>query len=182
LDLQALDDTDLMLRVKAGSREAFAALIRRHQQSLLNFFRRMGARTDEAEDMTQETFLRLFGYRSRYEPTGKFTNLLFVLARHVRADVARRARRRPEAPEESIDERPDPSSRGAARAEARLEAEAALARLSEKLRAVVVLSVYRGLEYREIAKILEIPVGTVKSRMHLAMRELREALHVGSTK
>lgn len=167
-----------MALVRHGERGAFVVLVRRHQKSLLNFFRRMGARSDEAEDMAQETFLRVFGYRDRYEPTGKFTNFLFVLARHVWADAGRRSQRRPEVPSETLDEGPAPDERGAPRAEARVDVEAALAQLSEKLRSVVVLSVYQGLEYARIAEILAIPVGTVKSRMHLAMRRLREAFGV----
>ncbi len=167
-----------MTLVREGSRDAFVVIVRRHQKSLLNFFRRMGARSHEVEDMAQDTFLRVFNYRLRYEPTGKFTNFLFVLARHVWADAGRRAQRRPESLSETLDEGPAPDDRGAARAEARVDVEAVLAQLSEKLRSVVVLSVYQGLEYRRIAEILTIPVGTVKSRMHLAMRQMREALDV----
>jgi RNA polymerase sigma-70 factor (ECF subfamily) len=194
MDLERLESRDLMPLVREGcrrsgsfegpacpegrGRDAFVVLVRRHQKSLLNFFRRMGARSHEVEDMAQETFLRVFNYRDRYEPTGKFTNFLFVLARHVWADAGRRAQRRPEVLSETLDEGPAPDERGVTRAEARLDVDAALARLSEKLRAVVVLSVYQGLEYSRIAEVLEIPVGTVKSRMHLAMRQLREALGV----
>ncbi|MHC5058052.1 MAG: RNA polymerase sigma factor [Planctomycetota bacterium] len=178
MDLERLKGRELMTLVREGSREAFVVIVRRHQKSLLNFFRRMGARSHEVEDMAQETFLRVFNYRDRYEPTGKFTNFLFVLARHVWADAGRRAQRRPETLSDTLDEGPDPDERGRARAEARVDVEAALAELSEKLRAVVVLSVYQGLEYSRIAEILEIPVGTVKSRMHLAMGRLREALDV----
>jgi len=192
MDLERLDSRELMVLVGEGSRrsgslegpagpdgrggEAFVLIVRRHQKSLLNFFRRMGARSHETEDMAQDTFLRVFNYRDRYEPTGKFTNFLFVLARHVWADAGRRAKRRPEVRSDSLDDGPAPDERGVARAEARVDIEAALAQLSEKLRSVVVLSVYEGLEYSRIAEILEIPVGTVKSRMHLAMGRLREAL------
>jgi len=194
MDIERLDSRELMALVREGSqrsgsfegpacpdglgREAFVVIVRRHQKSLLNFFRRMGARTHEVEDMAQETFLRVFNYRDRYEPTGKFTNFLFVLARHVWADAGRRAQRRPESLSETLDEGPAPDERGVARAEARVDVASALARLSEKLRSVVVLSVYEGLEYRRIAEVLDIPVGTVKSRMHLAMRQMREILDV----
>ncbi len=179
MDLDALDDHRLMALLRGRSPDAFAALVRRHQQSLLNFFRRMGARMDEAEDMAQETFLRVFNYRERYEPSGKFTNFLFVLARHAWADAGRRAKRRPERPSETLDENPS-ADRHVARSDARMDVAQALDTLSEKLRDVVVLSIYQGREYREIAEILGIPVGTVKSRMHLAMRALREAFDVES--
>jgi len=178
MDIDRLDGPELMALVREGRREAFIVIVRRHQKSLLNFFRRMGARSHEVEDMAQETFLRVFNYRDRYEPTGKFTNFLFVLARHVWADAGRRAQRRPESLSEKLDDRPAPDERGVARAEARVDVEAALLGLSEKLRSVVVLSVYEGLEYSRIAEVLDIPVGTVKSRMHLAMRQMREILDV----
>ena len=179
MEINDLDDHELMARIARGCQDAFAVLVRRYQQSLLNFFRRMGARMDEAEDMAQETFLRVFDYRERYEPSGKFTNFLFVLARHAWADAGRRAKRRPERPSETLDENPS-AERHVARSDARMDVAEALAGLSEKLRAVVVLSVLQGREYREIAEILGIPVGTVKSRMHLAMRGLREAFDVQS--
>ncbi len=178
MDLERLESRELMALVGESNKDAFVVIVRRHQKSLLNFFRRMGARTQEVEDMAQDTFLRVFNYRHRYEPTGKFTNFLFVLARHVWADAGRRAHRRPESLSETLDEGPAPGERGIARADARADVEVALAQLSEKLRSVVVLSVYQGLEYRRIAEILDIPVGTVKSRMHLAMRQMREALNV----
>ncbi len=179
MDHSELDDHGLMAQIRGGSQDAFAVLVRRYQQSLLNFFRRMGARTDEADDMAQVTFLRVFEYRERYEPSGKFTNFLFVLARHAWADAGRRAKRRPERPSETLDENPS-ADEPVSRSDARLDVTQALAGLSEKLREVVVLSVFQGREYREISKILDIPVGTVKSRMHLAMRGLREALDVES--
>jgi RNA polymerase sigma-70 factor (ECF subfamily) len=178
MDIERLEGRELMTLVREGNRDAFVVIVRRHQKSLLNFFRRMGARMHEVEDMAQDTFLRVFNYRNRYEPTGKFTNFLFVLARHVWADAGRRAQRRPESLSETLDENPARDDRGAARADARADVDAALAQLSEKLRSVVVLSVYQGFEYRRIAEILTIPVGTVKSRMHLAMRQMREALDV----
>ncbi len=185
MDIGGLDDHALMARIALGDKNAFAILVRRYQQSLLNFFRRMGARTDEAEDMAQETFLRVFGYRARYAPSGKFSNFIFVLARHAWADAGRRAKRRPEIPSDLLDENPAggeaacrSGSRSNARVDARLDVERALETLSEKLRAVVVLGVLQGLEYRDVARVLDIPVGTVKSRLHLAMRGLREAFDV----
>ncbi|MGQ9662388.1 MAG: RNA polymerase sigma factor [Kiritimatiellia bacterium] len=82
-------DADLMLEVADGSEEAFAELIRRHQDSLLNFFVRMGAHY-HAEDLVQETFLRIFRWRKRYRPTARFRTFLYVVARHVWVDNCRR--------------------------------------------------------------------------------------------
>ena len=94
-ELEQLSDPDLMKRSAAGRQEAFETVVRRHQKPLLNFFRRMGASYSEAEDMVQETFLRLFDYRFRYRPLAKFTTFLYRLASHVRVDGLRKLQRQP---------------------------------------------------------------------------------------
>ncbi|HUW59279.1 MAG TPA: RNA polymerase sigma factor [Planctomycetota bacterium] len=174
---EEITDIELMGRIGRDDRDAFTVLIRRHQHSLVNFFRRMGALHDEAEDLVQDTFLRVYSYRKRYRPTGKFTNFLYVLARHAWANLGRKALRTPRADETAV-ARTALASRTPL-ADARMDVQTALEALSEKLRAVVVLNVYQGLKYREIAEVLEIPLGTVKSRMHLALRQLKELLDVG---
>ncbi len=181
MDLSAASDVDLMSHVKRGDAAAFAALVRRHQGPLVNFFRRMGADRGEAEDMAQDTFLRLYGYRMKYVLTAKFTTFLYLLARHAWADGVRKLKRWRRASFPS-DEGPweVESADDVARIASRLDLEEALARLSERLRPVVVMSVYQGLAYEEIAAALEIPIGTVKSRMFLALRRLKEDLHVAA--
>lgn len=172
---EAPDDVRLMERVKAGDRDAFTALIRRHQGPLVNFFRRMGADTHEAEDMTQATFLRLYGYRLKYAPTAKFTTFLYTLARNAWTDNVRKLKRWRNA--DFTDGRWEVAGpEEVRRIENRLVVQEALSRLSERLRIVVVMSVYQGLRYEEISEALEIPVGTVKSRMFIALRRLKEVL------
>jgi RNA polymerase sigma-70 factor, ECF subfamily len=172
------DDPDvaLMLDVVSGSHESFAALIRRHQDALLNFFTRMGAYLD-GEDLVQETFLRVYRYRERYRPTARFKTFLYVLARHVWADRCRKSMRRERL---TFWLRADAEIRDGAPAErcraAELDVQAALNCLSPKLREVLVLSIYQGLRYQEIADILDIPLGTVKSRVNLALAAMRRLL------
>lgn len=167
LDIQA------MQAVAKGDSDAFGDIIDRNQQSLLNFFYRMGAQPSVAEDLAQETFLRLYRWRARYEPRARFATFLFTLARHAWTDHLRRVMRRPkEGGGEMSETVPDPDA-GIEATDLHLDLQTALGRLSEKLRDVVVLNVYQGLAYKEIAGILEIPEGTVKSRMFLALRELR---------
>ncbi|MBN2711743.1 MAG: sigma-70 family RNA polymerase sigma factor [Planctomycetes bacterium] len=169
-------DVEAMLRVARGDREAFGELIDRHQNALLNFFRRMGASTHEGEDLAQETFLRLYSWRERYEPKAKFTTFFYTLARHVWADHLRKEMRSPKTSGGELStEMPHPES-GSGAAELNLDIKAALAKISEKLRSVIVLNVYHGLQYKEIAEVLDIPEGTVKSRMFLGLRELRKYL------
>lgn len=166
-----------MEAIKGGSEDAFAALVRRHQDSLVNFFRRLGANTS-AQDLAQETFLRVFRYRMKYRPDAKFTTFLYTLARHAWADSMRKEKRH-EALADGLEAELDggygtipPDSH------AKLDASAALGLLPEKLRLVVVMSIYQGMRYEEIAGALDVPVGTVKSRMFLAIRRMQEALDV----
>lgn len=168
------DDFELMRCLRTGDPEAMAFLVRRHQGPLLNFFRRMGACTD-AEDAVQETFIRVYNYRDRYRPTAKFTTFLYTVARHVRNDLLRKVMRR-EALVERMSAEPEatPQAPGPAGVAWRLDIHAALAQLPEKLRGVVVLGVYQGLRQEEIAAVLDIPLGTVKSRMFNALERLKE--------
>ncbi len=169
-------DIELMQRSRHGSREAFAELVQRYQNRLVNFFRRMGVPLTEAEDLVQTTFLRVYAYRKRWRPTGKFTSFLYVIARHVWTDMVRKSARTPRANEAAIAGAATDGD-GAA-SDARMDVGAALVELSEKLRSVVVLNLYQGLKYQEIADVLDIPLGTVKSRMHLALKQLKEILDV----
>jgi RNA polymerase sigma-70 factor (ECF subfamily) len=176
--LEDLDDTDLMRMVREGRREAFECLVRRHQQPLLNFFHRMGVPM-HAEDMTQETLVRVFNYRDRYKPSAKFTTFLYTVARHVFLDERRKAKRMSLFAERTRNEAQASRDGGLREMSARLDVQAALERLPEKLRAVVVLNAQQGLKYDEIAGVLDIPVGTVKSRMFFALRQLREMFDDG---
>ena len=116
------------------------------------------------------------GY-ARYQPAARFTTFLYHVARHVWADRGRKIMRferlatelRLQA--EAVATKPPPSpGRG-------LDVQAALDRLSPKLREVIVLNVYQGLRYQEVADALGIPLGTVKSRINLALAALKETLH-----
>jgi len=175
------DDAALMALVRDDHREAFTVLVRRHQKTLLNFFTRYGVQVCDAEDLVQQTFLRLFRYRTRYKPAAKLTTFLFLLGRQVWIDELRRRRRAERLTQALTREMevdctisPEGSAHGGA------DVAGALARLPEGLRMVVELGVFRELPYAEIARILEIPLGTVKSRMFHALRGLRRMLEASS--
>jgi len=170
----ARSDEALMMEVRAGHTESFSPLICKYQQPLVNFFRRLGVYTD-AEDLIQETFLKVYRYRRRYRVTAKFSTFLYRVARNVWVDHCRKAARRKDLLERYEDDVPKPSDRPPTAA--RLDVQEAVAALPEKLRMVVVLSIYQGMKYEQIAEILGIPAGTVKSRMHLAMGRLKEHMH-----
>lgn len=162
-----------MARARLGEEDAFALLIRRHQAPLLNFFRRLGAGS-EVEDLVQDVFLRVYRYRDRYAPTARFTTFLYTLARHAWADHWRKLKRRQRIADRAEAEWPRQDDTAAGRLGRGIDAQEALGRLPEKLRIVLVLSLHQGFRYREIAVILGIPVGTVKSRVFLAVRRLKD--------
>ena len=173
------DDALLMQRAGGGDQAAFDTLVRRHQRPLLNFFLRLGVEGD-AEDLVQQTFVRLYRYRDRYRPTAKLTTFLYILARQVRVDELRKQQRRRRLHDSAVEQAEIEASAaaptGVGTGGLTDELQQALGSLSQRHRDVVTLGVLQELEYVEIAKILKIPVGTVKSRMFTAMRQLRRHL------
>ena len=170
------DDFALMAQVRDDCEDAFRRLVERHQRPLLNFFARMGAST-HGEDLAQETFVRLWNYRHKYKPAAKFTTFLYTLARHAWLDFVRRQIRFRLFSDRYQKEIPAFTDGGLGKLRRQLDIQAALERLTPKLREVLVLAVHQGLSYEEIAAILSIPVGTVKSRVSNALSTLQEMFH-----
>jgi RNA polymerase sigma-70 factor (ECF subfamily) len=170
-------DEALMRRVQSGEREAFRELMRRWQAPLFRFFAVVGLDRHDCEDCVQETFLRLFAYRERYRPRGSgLRAFLFRIARNVSIDSFRRARNR--RGWVSVDAlAADPASEDRCSLwNDRFDLETALRDLPARLRVVVALNLFEGLSYRETAEALDLPTGTVKSRMHHALLRLRAVL------
>ncbi|MBR3221496.1 MAG: RNA polymerase sigma factor [Kiritimatiellae bacterium] len=154
------------------SDEELVAEALKFEKNLLNFFWRQGVSVSEGEDLVQETYLRLWNYRDKYEPSAKLSTFLFLIARQVRIDALRRQTRRAEREEAWGGSRPEtvpPPDHGV-----RGDVRWAVAQLSEPLREVVELGVFQDLPYAEVGKVLGIPVGTVKSRMSNALKKLKE--------
>ena len=176
------DDFQLMERVKRGSAEAFTELFGRHQAALYRFFRRLGADRSQAEDEVQETFLKIYVHRARYRPLVSFRAFLYSVARNTWYDRLRKKRRSREIvrlddlnPATTDDlNLSTPSS--VEKTDSRIDVQESLNSLSERMRVVLILSVYQGLSYPEIADVLGIPVGTVKTRVFYALRRLKEYL------
>ena len=169
-----------MSAVMTGDRTAVEELVHRHQGPLLGFFFRMldGDRA-QAEDLVQEAFLRLLQQRT-YDPQRAFKPWLYAVAANLARDHLRTARARPVGPGDQLlallpDRAPGPDQRAVAAAEARRVADA-LARLSEDVRATLVLRYANDLSLADIAATLDVPVGTVKSRLNAGTRRLRELL------
>jgi RNA polymerase sigma-70 factor, ECF subfamily len=164
-----------MWRMAADSRDALTELVGRYQTPLLNYFTRLGVYRDQ-EDLVQETFIRLYKYRKRYRASARFNTFLYRIAHSVWVDHCRKLIRRERMMGYiRLDARIDEEVAAVVR-KTPPDVDAVLAVLSPKLREVLILSVYQGLRQREIADILSIPLGTVKSRLHLAMQTVRETL------
>ncbi|MBI1944500.1 MAG: sigma-70 family RNA polymerase sigma factor [Deltaproteobacteria bacterium] len=170
-------DDELMSEARAGVDAAFDLLVRRHQAAVLRVAARYLGDAELAHDVAQTTFVQLFGWLPRYQPRGKFRAFLMRVALRQCAMAARTrsaARRREDAA--------PVADAGATPAEVALERERrrqldrALTALSPKLRAVVVLRHCGGMSYDEVAAAMDLPVGTVKSRVFAALAKLRDAL------
>ena len=184
------EETELMRRVAGGDTHAFTPLVERVLPRLLGYFRRLGADGALAEDCAQEVLFKIYRVRERYRPQARFVTYLFHVARNHWIDVYRHRRAQPptvsaDAPGRGgegqglaadlpADE--DEAGAGLDRSALGQALDRGVAGLGEQHREVFVLSQVEGLRYQEIGEILGIPVGTVKSRMHAAVRQLREQL------
>jgi RNA polymerase sigma-70 factor, ECF subfamily len=178
-------DRDLVESWRQGEPEAFAALVRRHQRRVFGLLLRMLGNREEAEDAAQDTFLNLHRHGHRFRHESRFSTFVYRVA--VNAALNRRrslGRRRAHA--DAFNEAqsfaplapaalPDPE-RALAGDELRARIGRELLTLPEALRAPVVLFDIEGLSYGEIAEVLEVAEGTVKSRIHRARQALRSRL------
>jgi RNA polymerase sigma-70 factor (ECF subfamily) len=175
-----------MLRFKAGDVRAFEVIVRRHRTPVFSFLLRLTGDRGRAEDLCQETFLKVVKASAGWEERARFTTWLFAIARNLAVDEARRmAFRRaeplePAEPGERRREEPateDPApDRAADAALVRPKLEAALQALPPEQREVFLLREYSGLRFAEIAEVTGAPENTVKSRMRYALEALRAEL------
>ena len=170
-------DAELVERYLRGDVEAFDELMRAHEDRVFAVCLRMLRDRDAALDATQETFVTVFRKADRFSGRSAFSTWLYRVAVNTCYDQARRRRRHEAAPlPESNDPVDVAADDGFRSAEVRSEIEAALAALPDEFRAAVVLSDVEGLALQTVADILEVPVGTVKSRVFRGRRLLAEAL------
>lgn len=169
-------ELELITQAQRGDRRAFGELIRRHREGVVNVVYRMCGDAHLAEDAAQEAFIRAWRHLPKFRPRSPFRNWLYRIATNVALDVLRRER-----PTIGLDELSLASS--AKGPQERVEQEErgeqvrrAVLALAPGSRTVLVLREYEGLSYREIAETLEIPIGTVMSRLNYARKCLRESL------
>ena len=177
-------DAELVTRWQAGDASAFEALVRRHERPVFRLALRMLGNREEAEDVAQEALLSLHRHGHRFRRESRFSTFVYRVTANAALNRRRtlgrsRARERLLAERESgFDPTPSPRNPGDALvgAEAQARVQEALQELSPDLRVAVVLFDIEGLPYGEIARVLEVPEGTVKSRIHRARNALREKL------
>jgi RNA polymerase sigma-70 factor (ECF subfamily) len=175
--LQAVSDLDLIQAARGGDRAAFDALLRLHQDRVFSICLATIRDRELALDATQETFITLFRKLDRFDGRSAFSTWLYRVTMNTCYDVLRRARRHAtETFPEHLDPADPSSSDQFAAADVRPELAEALASIPEEFRVAVVLSDLEGLPLAEVADILDVPIGTVKSRVFRGRRLLADIL------
>ncbi len=175
--LGSRDDDELMRLAKAGVDAAFDVLVRRHQARVLRLCARGIGDTALARDVAQATFVELHRCLARYEPRNCFRAYLARIAINCCAMTGRAQQAQRRRDERATMAEPNPPPDDLMIAKDRLrDLDAALATLSEKLRTVVVMRYAGELSLEEIAIALELPIGTVKSRLFAGLEKMRTAL------
>ncbi len=173
------DEAELITAAKTGDQEAFRQLVERYQGAVYNLAYRMLGIPEEAEDAAQEIFVRIYRQLERYDPTRKFSTWTLVIATNYCIDQLRR-RRMQLVPLENIipwarDREAGPEAEALGQ-ESRDEVQRLIRELPEKYRAPLVLRYWEDLSCAEIAEILGVPEGTVKTQIHRARKALGKLL------
>lgn len=172
-------DEALMNAYQQGDQTALAGLVRRHADSLLGYLVRLCMQRQQAEDVFQETFLRVHRKAGSFRAGNRFKPWLYAIATHLAIDSLRRRSRWFVSLEEDekpiIDPGPTPSE-SAAQSDRQTQVRKALEALPPRQRATVVLTYFEGLSYPEAAQSLGCSVGTVKKQMSRALETLARLL------
>jgi len=178
-------DEDLIERFQKGDLYAFDLIVKRYKEQLLNFVYRFVGNQEEAEDIVQETFLRVYRKRKAYKRIAKFSTWIYTIAGNLsRTELRRRKRRKlfsvtdmgyEDRDYEISDEgyNPENHTEGVIQEEI-IHAE--INNLSPKFREVIILRDVQELSYEEISKIIRVPIGTVKSRVNRGRLKLQSKL------
>jgi RNA polymerase sigma-70 factor (ECF subfamily) len=177
------DDWQLVESARQGDERAFATLVDRYQEPVVNFCWRMVGSRQDAEDLAQDSFVRLYRYLGRIEPRAKFSTALFGIARNLTLNYIRDQKRRGRGRTASLarndeTERPVEDHDAVPDRQARLQEigrliEQAMQELTPRHREVLILRELEGLDYDSIARVVRCSKGTVKSRINRAREQLR---------
>jgi RNA polymerase sigma-70 factor (ECF subfamily) len=188
------DDEELLRKCARGDAAAYRELVERVEKPLVNFILRFVGERNVAEDLFQETFVRVVKTLGSFRPEASLTTWIFTIARNLSLDWLKAKRRHREMALDAASSEEkgriiyfkDVLRSGAAAPEDRAETTederrvtAALSGLTPIKREALVLRVYAGLQYSEIARIQNAPVGTVKFRIHEALKDLSQLMGAG---
>lgn len=175
----AASDARLLIGIAGADTQAFAALFARYAGRIKSYMMRSGASDSDADEIAQEVMVSIWRNAASYDPArATAATWIFAIARNRRIDMLRRARRPAPDPADPLFQ-PDPHPDGLDQltaAERDEQVRLGLAGLTPEQRAVLLASFYDGLSHAEIAARFGLPLGTVKSRMRLAFRHLRDVL------
>ena len=186
-----MQDELLIRRAQRGDADAFEQLLLEHQKNVYNLCYRMAGNPDDAMDLSQETFLRAWRCLDQYQFVSAFSTWLYRLCSNICIDFLRRRRRQQTVPltfedadgEEQTYAVPDAQPLPEEQVELKLTREtlaAAMAQLLPEHRAVLRLRVVNEMSYEQIADVLDIQIGTVKSRLSRARNQLKKILERGN--
>lgn len=176
--VQEVSETELVTSAQHGDRSAFSELVRIHTRGVFNVVFRMCGDALVAEDAAQETFIRAWQNLSSYRPQTPLRNWLYRIAFNAAMDMIRKEKRIIPTDIDDLpltDELPGPESQVSQHERTAMVQKAVLS-LPDASRAVLVLKEYEGMSYHEIADALDIPIGTVMSRLNYARKLLKEKL------
>jgi RNA polymerase sigma-70 factor, ECF subfamily len=180
-------DQDLIDSCLAGRREAFGLLVERYQHRLYGSLVHVTGSTDQARDIAQDAFVHAFEKLSTFRGQSQFYSWLFRIALNAAISAQRKTQRvtgSVDAVKEATGQEPVDGRAGAVpwdrleTQERQMLVQRALAELPEEYRAALVLKEMDDLKYEEIAAVLQVPLGTVRSRIHRARQELRARLQI----
>ena len=179
--MQHLSDAELIGLCQGGSEPAFTAIYERYQQTVINFAYQILRDKDLSLDALQEVFAYVFRKIPDYQPQAKFSTFLFTVTRHICINIARKRRPEMMVPIDDVNhivfqkEIPAPDNL-AQDAELMALVNQELEQMPLLYREVIVLKIIKGMQYDEISRIIQCPIGTVKSRLHNGLELLRAKL------
>jgi len=170
------DDTELVRRCAAGDRRAFEGLVLKYQRPVYNAALRMLRNPEDARDVTQTVFLKVFAHLAEYDPTRRFYSWIYRIALNESLNQLGGRRRTVPVPENEAGDGPLPDEVLETTQSGRCVQDA-LMMLTDEHRAVIVLRHFLDLSYEDMAGILQVPERTVKSRLFSARQRLGEVLN-----
>jgi RNA polymerase sigma-70 factor, ECF subfamily len=172
-----IDDQTLVAQTLSGRTEAFGTLVERYDRAVYHLAYRTLRDQEESRDVAQEAFFKAYRSLRTFKPGAKFSTWLFAITYHACCDrLSRRRRYANEELPERADASPGPESEAIANDEAH-RLRNAIAVLPEKYRTVITLYHLQGRQYEEIAQVLGVPMGTVKTHLFRAKEQLRRILN-----